>query len=108
MYDCKQYEEKTQDILNNAESMLDGNFAVVDARWILELFLIDEEIPLLSISDTGFSETYSPELCAEHVEPRRETARYFTGDINTDAVVELYYSLIRHRNVAEFLEMFPK
>lgn len=91
MYDINAYQKENASIVNDSESVLDGNMAIIDAQHAVELLFVDDSLPVLGIQrmNSGPSGKF-----------------YFTGDIESDAVTELYYSLIRNRNVEEFLSLF--
>lgn len=110
MYDKNSFKEVTKDILDDFEALTDGNFALIDQRYILELTQLDFFYDVLSIIDTGHYEITDARSFMHEQNQNRDSERFFVGvgsrDEQNDAASELYYSLIKNRNVAEFLEMF--
>lgn len=107
MFNKSAFTEVSESIVDDAQSLMDGNFAIIEQRYILELLLIDEEIPVISIHDAGDFVFYEPSSLNDF-NSKNEKRRYFTGDEISDSATEAYYTMIRHRNVAEFLSMFDK
>ena len=106
MYEINLYQKEDETIVNDANALLDGNFAVINQSWVIELLLVDEEIPVLCIAHIGNG--MAPDPSAFDMTDIYYTAEkhYFTGDTASDAITELYYSLIRHRNVEEFVKLY--
>lgn len=105
MYDYHLYQEEDSALVDNAEVLLDGNFAVISQDWVVELLTIDEQTPVLCICQLSNGEVYEPASLASF-DYASASKRYFTGDIESNAILDLYCSLIRHQNVSEFLALF--
>lgn len=105
MYNKLAFSEVDESIVNDAQELLDGNFAVIDQRFVVELLLIDDSIPVLSIAKLDGHELTDPTAFSTH-DYKEMPKRYFTGEEISDSATEAYYSMIRHRNVDDFLGMF--
>jgi len=90
---------ETDESVLDDDGLEDGNFAVVNARHVLELIMMGGYIPVLVISDS--EDVCGPDHFGDY---KHENSRYFVGDPLIENVQEAYYDFIRHGGVGEFLD----
>ncbi|HCR8506000.1 MULTISPECIES: hypothetical protein [Enterobacteriaceae] len=103
------FREITKEEYNDYEELVDGNFTVIDARWVVSIDLRDEE-PTLVVADWNNGDHESGSLfdmghaCGDYYKTLKR--RYFTGCQATDAIWTTYLDLIAHRDVEAFIKSF--
>jgi hypothetical protein len=104
------FREISKEEYNDYSELVDGNFTVIDARWVVSIDMRDEE-PTLVIADWSNGDKDDngslfdmSHACGDYYKtlPRR----YFTGCQATDAIWTTYLDLIAHRDVEAFLKSF--
>lgn len=100
--------EITEEEFNEYGELVDGNFTVIDARWIVSINMRDDE-PTLSIVDWNNGNPQPPALhlfgidCFDGEHYKSLSVRHFVGCQATDAIWTAYLNLIAERDVAGFL-----
>ncbi|EFN0048067.1 hypothetical protein BF269_002077 [Escherichia coli] len=103
--DINQIKKLTQKEFDQFYELEGWSSTLINSRWVLELMTRDDA-PALMICDMGEDADFMDmsEFCVDTY--NRSQKYYFTCDSENDVISKVYFHLVQHWDVQEFLEVF--